>query len=412
MEYLRINKEGGSDEKTIDKEKEEIKMRKILLTLLMVLVALALAYGNAEALTGQCSNCHTMHDSQDGSDEGVAGTQLQLLKAGCVSCHTGPHQVADGRNAAFGAPVVLDTAAPGGQGGTDTLAGGDFYWVNADETANAAKGHNVIDLPGVTGTDTNIGMTPPGWDQGATTGLTVGGNTIQVTGGAGWVSQLTCAGTFGCHGTRNLAGFGGMAGAHHGNTGTDDQVTAPTTTGSSFRFLAGISGLEHTNHNWNETTASHNEYYGINDISAERDDDATSTYTNTATISFACAQCHGDFHAKIDGDTSFGAPWVRHPVDIVLPNSGEYDDYNSDNGDNTAGAYNLEAPVARGAVPAASSATVTPGNTTGTGAIVMCLSCHRAHGSQYDDLLRFDYTTMLTAGGNTNGCFVCHTDKN
>ncbi len=46
--------------------------------------------------------------------------------------------------------------------------------------------------------------------------------------------------------------------------------------------------------------------------------------------------------------------------------------------------------------------------------IVTCLSCHRAHGSPYADLLRWDYDTMIAgnAGDATGkGCFVCHTTK-
>jgi predicted CXXCH cytochrome family protein len=387
------------------------KMKKILLTSCMVFIAMALVYGNAEAVTGACSNCHTMHDSQDNANEGDAGALTQLLKAGCVTCHTGPHgSGGDGRNDSYSAPVVLDTVDPSTQGGTATLAGGDFYWVNA---GSDAKGHDVIDLPGISGVDSNIGITPPGWDQGATTGKTIDSKTLQVTGGAGWSSQLTCAGTFGCHGTRDAAGFSGLTGAHHGNAGTADQVTAPTTIAGSYRFLGGILGLEHTNHNYNESASAHNEYYGADDTSAERDDDATTTYANDDTMSFFCAECHGMFHGKVVASAAaISSPWVRHPTDIVMPNSGAFDDYNSDNDDNTAGNYSLVAPVARGAVPAAASATVTPGATTSTGAIVMCLSCHRAHGSPEDDLLRFTYSSMTVGGGSTTGCFVCHTDKN
>jgi len=46
-------------------------------------------------------------------------------------------------------------------------------------------------------------------------------------------------------------------------------------------------------------------------------------------------------------------------------------------------------------------------------AIVTCISCHRAHGSQYADLLRWDYATMTAHNGTTGnvGCFQCHTSK-
>ncbi len=47
--------------------------------------------------------------------------------------------------------------------------------------------------------------------------------------------------------------------------------------------------------------------------------------------------------------------------------------------------------------------------------MVMCLSCHRSHGSGYDDMLRWDYSGMIAGGGTGTltgkGCFYCHTDK-
>jgi hypothetical protein len=47
---------------------------------------------------------------------------------------------------------------------------------------------------------------------------------------------------------------------------------------------------------------------------------------------------------------------------------------------------------------------------------VMCLSCHRAHGSPYNDMLRWDYDGMVagngSGGGNDGtGCFKCHSEK-
>lgn len=45
--------------------------------------------------------------------------------------------------------------------------------------------------------------------------------------------------------------------------------------------------------------------------------------------------------------------------------------------------------------------------------MVFCLSCHRAHGSPYPDMLRFDYSEMQAGGGGATGtgCFKCHSAK-
>lgn len=343
-------------------------------------------------MSGSCSGCHTMHNSQDGLD--VAGAEPNdYLLISCIACHSG----SDGQVNSYGAPVILHTTEPAGQGDNRTLAGGDFYWVQTTD----ANGHNVAGIADEDAALTNI---PPGFDQSATTGLEFDGKTLEVTGGTGWGSnQLTCAGTFGCHGARNTAGFGGLGGAHHGNDGTSTQASAPATVSGSYRFLAGIRGLENAGWNWNETPASHNEYYG-EDNTADRS--AGANYGGRDTISFLCAECHGLFHGTIDKDAVTGSPWIRHPTDVALPGSGEYLLYNTADG-LTTGTYSVEAPVARATVEAASGSTINPGTD-----IVMCLSCHRAHGSPLNDMLRFDYNMMTAGGSNTGGCFTCHTTKN
>ncbi|MDY0351461.1 MAG: cytochrome c3 family protein, partial [Desulfobulbaceae bacterium] len=72
--------------------------------------------------------------------------------------------------------------------------------------------------------------------------------------------------------------------------------------------------------------------------------------------------------------------------------------------------YDLDSPVARTSVGGLSgpSSVVSPGADA-----VMCLSCHYSHAGPYDDMLRWDYTTMVAGGGTTSpsGCFACHTTK-
>jgi hypothetical protein len=379
-------------------------MRKTLMLSLTVLLSVLLSYGLALAITGQCSNCHTMHNSQDGVGvvqtyangvitTGVSTPQDYLLVASCIACHSG----STGETNTFGAPIVVHTTAPTGQGNSHTLAGGDFYWVATGLGATDSMGHNVSGLALTdVAINANIGNNPPGWDENATLGFTFG----QVAGGeANWSSQLSCDGTYGCHGQHSSSG---ITGAHHGNTGlTSNQCNVADTIGNSYRFLGGIKGLENGDWNWNETDATHNEYYGVDDTSNRNQ--SNSTYANKDTISFSCAECHGYFHSRID-DTSTGSPWLRHPTDIALPATGEYQYYNPDNGN----VYSVEAPIARPTVPASSGNTVTPGTD-----IVMCLSCHRAHGSPIADILRWDYTTMQAGVGTTDsGCFTCHVNKN
>ncbi len=381
-------------------------MRKIFITSFLILLSVALISGSAYALSGVCSNCHTMHYSQNGtilSDWGKEGPYGNLLLATCVGCHTGDTPTAKNTH---DAPIVYHTTAPSGQGAGKTLAGGDFYWVKQGGKANDVFGHNVEDL-GISKDNNIIGTNPPGWDPDATLNLSYG----QINGGgADWLGQLKCAGTLGCHGNHTAADSdAAIKGSHHTNTGlTATRAVDATTVGASYRFLGGINGLENSEWNWNESASNHNEYYGVN--SPTNRDQANTTYPNSIkrTISYSCAQCHGFFHSRIDDTTAGSSPWRRHPTDIVLPGTAgkEYSAYTN---------YSVEAPVARPTVPASSGPTVTAGDyASDNGAIVMCLSCHRAHGSPEPDLLRWNYSGMVagTNGeGAGTGCFTCHTTK-
>jgi len=377
------------------------KKIKILWSLVVVVViSMLLIVGGSRicyAIGGVCSGCHTMHNSQDGATEvqifssgTLAATttpQDQLLKASCIACHTGS---GTGATNSDGAPIVLHIQDPVTQGAGQTLAGGDFHWVADDlGTADHTMGHNVV---GISVVDNPISYEPPGFDSGATPGALAGDG--QIAGGSWGSNQLTCAGKYGCHGNHtDTDPDTAIAGAHHGNTGgTSSVVTTQTTVGASYRFLGGIKGREETSWNWAESATVHNEYFGAATPSA--------TYGSKDTISYSCAQCHGTFH---DSDTIGGtsSPWVRHPTDLSLPTSGEYASYLT---------YSTEAPVARTDISSMGQ-TVTP--TGAVNDIVMCLSCHRAHGSPEPDLLRWTYSGMV-AGSSANantGCFTCHTTK-
>jgi predicted CXXCH cytochrome family protein len=388
-------------------------MKKTFKIMLLVFLGVVLIAGSAYAISGQCSNCHTMHYSQNGQVMGAGGGPFaNLLKADCLGCHT---ESTSGNNPplnSYGAPIVLHTTAPGSQGGGQTCAGGDFYWA---QNTGDQYGHNV---DGVKAADVAIGLTPPGWDT-ATPAAPLSGGQVNSGAAAPWGTQLRCAGMYGCHGNHTAAdNMLGIKGTHHGNTGgTGTQASAPASIGGSYRFLAGIRGLENSEFNWNETASVHNEYSG-EDNTSDRNKTSGSNYGSTDTISFSCAECHGYFHSRIDDDATSGTPWARHPTDIVLGRATgtEYSAYNPDGLPVGSGAvagntdYSIEAPVARPrtSIPATSGKDVDPATD-----IVMCLSCHRAHGSNQPDILRWSYAGIIAGSGTVDsGCFTCHTTKN
>ncbi|MDH4332515.1 MAG: hypothetical protein OEV89_08040 [Desulfobulbaceae bacterium] len=374
-------------ENKISKSFNRPKMTVAVAGMLLGAVCLLPGAGMAQ-VTGPCVSCHTMHNSQGGASMNPASTTTvfrSLTKGDCVGCHTSTTNALVETNT----PKVNHGAAPASP--TDTLAGGSFYWV---QTANA-KGHNVL---GIAGAD-SLGNTPPG--------------------GSALASQLTCAGTVGCHGDRTVADqYASISGSHHAapqNAGTVAGAVDGTSLANSYRFLKGIKGIEDPTWETPATLAAnkHNQYYGVSRTS----DAVTGT---DGTISALCGQCHGAFHASATAhnDTTAPAagisyannmtsPWVRHPTDFDM-NKVKTKEYGAYGGSGT-NAYVPGVPVASNSITAIKSTVLQADGD----AIVTCISCHRAHGSANDDLLRWSYASMdahASTDGNV-GCFACHTTK-
>ncbi|MGV1100015.1 cytochrome c3 family protein [Thiovibrio sp. JS02] len=356
--------------------------------------------GAGAQVAGQCADCHTMHNSQDGDPmstdvAGAADSNVYraLTKGDCVGCHTSSTNTTVG-GATNNIPYVNQAAEPAA-----TLAGGSFYWVRNAADNPDRKGHNV---EGITdAADATLVNTPPGFNVALNATYTD-------------ASRLTCAGTNGCHGGGAAAdSYADMSGAHHGknNSGGVNGYVDGSDLASSYRFLSGIKGLE--DDDWENTSGAvdHNVYYGV--------DRATDAADSTATISALCAKCHGNFHssatAHADDATmgiSYGndmsSPWVRHPTDFDMWNVRAKADYAGYGG--VGNPYVVESPVASANVSDASTRVANVYTAQGD-AIVTCISCHRAHGSANDDLLRWDYADMDAHAGGSGGCFNCHTTK-
>ncbi len=329
-------------------------------------------------VTGVCSNCHTMHNSQGGISV-TGGTPMKaLLNNTCYGCHQGANTSTTITNT----PYVFDPNGPnygvtGTEADTDTLAGGNFYWV---AFGNDRAGHNV---DGIANQDLTLGNTPPG--------------------GTALSARLTCAGTNGCHGDRAISDqYIAVAGGHHGHVA--GQWQDGSTVSKSFRFLLGVEGLEDSQYEFQPSQTQHNKYYGV---------DRTSEADSPGTISSLCAQCHGDFHngtGEIASGTFGAGVWIRHPTDFDMgraASSSEYLQYNGGTG--TSNPYSVIVPVGTTDTSTNLNTTVTVSSAVGQ-AIVMCISCHRAHGTPYDAILRWNYKKWPGVDGY-NGCAVCHTAK-
>jgi predicted CXXCH cytochrome family protein len=325
------------------------------------------------AVKGRCKDCHDMHGSQGGELSGA------LTEGGCLGCHA--MEPAGDVNIVVTGETRTPQVIHHMEGGD--LAAGNFYYVSEDFSPHYENGHNVQGISLQEDPPMDI---PPGFING-----------VQIPGGTGptfWPKekQLTCAGTWGCHGDRRIEDpFEAVYGAHH----EDDSTIDGSTVGKSYRFLFGVTGVEHPDWEYLATQSSHNGYKG------------DGQHQSMETISYFCGQCHGLFHPNpfLGGTAALGGTvWHRHPSDVSFADvhigfaDSEYEEFVI---------YSLETPVAF-AEPTGEETRVDQQS------IIMCLSCHRAHASPFPDIMRWAYTESLaTPGGSTSkkGCFSCHRRK-
>ena len=346
-------------------------MRKVLFTVLIACCLVVVGNGLANAyVQGVCSNCHTMHNSQNGSPMAydasgnpLASPQGHLTRSTCIGCHNGTLQ-----------SKVTGVTPPNIFGATTTsmTAGGTFN--SAVATADV-KRHVPTDVVsgGTTAAYATNGI--PGYT--GTFGLTV--------------ANFTCAGTTGCHGN-HTAGLttsdAGIRGFHHNKAN------------SAYRYLTlhsgntAVTGIGSSD--WEATLIANGGASGDHNV-----------YSSSSTgISKLCADCHGGFHGSSTADTtvSNGSAWIRHPVDLNIST-------NLTGGLSSIAADFINTPVGfaslTGRTTTESAASVTS-VITGGNAQVVCVSCHRAHGTANDYILRFAYSGMTAGGGGTTGCLNCH----
>ncbi len=384
-------------------------MKKTILTLTVMLVISLLLWGwdtSYAMVTGVCGGCHTMHNSQDGTFPDPlepGGPHGNLLVDDCVGCHSSSDSSTTYTlpDTSIAVPVVNYI---GGLPPT-TLAGGNFYWVADAGGDDDAKGHNVL---GISSEDAVLDATLGG--PGAPGNLQTSDD-CQSGGCHGSLATVNTAlhdkglrsGCQGCH----------LNVRHHIDDGAGPKYVDNEGQGW-YRFLAGHAGDTVVNYgvkgiedaDWQKTVSSvdHNEYLGV-----PVDKTSTTSLSNGSMTAFCCG-CHGAFHEQNENEAILAgsqSPWIRHPSDFVIPNSGEYTGMSV--------TYDPLSPVARPVGFAGWNINTPSGTVTKGTDMVMCLSCHRPHGSANDDLLRWPYSEMQAGGGgamdDNTGCFYCHVTK-
>lgn len=343
---------------------------------------------------GNCSNCHTMHNSQDGNSvfnevPETGGPGKYLLQVKCIACHSSTDASPTKTLGGATVPIVYNTVEP-----SRITAGGNFFYV---QNRGDSYGHNVVTVdktltsaPGAS--ETNVGCGFGGCHQ----------SLARIRLGPGPCSGTNCIdgnGCIGCHVPRHHAPDPQAGGVVKEENGCYRFLGRPNWVWdipphSSRPCVEGIEDLD-----WELTVSpgDHNEYRDADKPFAPY----APGYMNPMGISDFCAGCHRDYHSwdSIGRNRDAYGIWLRHPSgDTEIPNRGEYAQYT---------VYNPQAPVSRPVLSTVSS-TVTPGVDR-----VMCLSCHRAHGSPYPHMLRWDYDDMISGNAaKSGGCFICHSQKN
>lgn len=269
---------------------------------------------------GVCSNCHTMHNSQDGADINTPITAL--VGSGCASCHADSSSVNNTTDGKSDAP----TGAPQVTGTTGGINAAGYF-----QAGNDSFQHNPSNFSGETeDTITNV---------------------------PGDASSRTVAGlALSCEACHTTAG-------HH--------------TATNYRMLAR-----------NAATAGGTGDYNPNGATVFPGNRTDLTY-NAPGMNNVCAACHGNFHGTAVGNQTDGTAWIRHPTDISLA------------------AYETATSLATSTFTASDAVVVGSDGTDND--VVMCLSCHVAHGGPYADLLAFSYSANYAGTGTrASGCESCH----
>lgn len=361
-----------------------------------------------------CDGCHVMHNASSGVAKSTTGlgnsvapwtnvTNMYLLQGSdqsstCLICHSGAR-------AAGLQFTVADLGAAGGAP-TNRTPGGDFGWVESAYTWNNSQaerhGHNVVAA--------DFGLTA---DQNMT--VAAGGTYTPGTGR----KAFACSNCHDPHGRYRMQNGTTANGVEFAGPYTGSPTTLPIAASGSYgeeptatyavgayRLLAGqfyapVSNLSYPfandppvavapmTYNASEATAEVRVAYGTG-------------------MSEWCQNCHTNIH--LDGYTS-GFAGLRHPAgSTAVLHAGQYQVYNtyvSSGVINPALTSNYTSLVPFEQGPSVNLATLAANTASGGNIIagpqsaVMCLSCHRAHASAFDSMVRWDQNATFLTDGTT-----------
>lgn len=326
----------------------------VLVSVLALLLMGGIGTGYA-AVGGVCSNCHTMHYSEDGVDLTTGGPHAVLLKNNCLGCHT--TGAADPLNDTDNTPYVASSTSAFSD---DVCLAGGFFPATMGTGNNNDNHHGIGNLSDPAGKATGSFYT-----QG--------------------IDGLGCGGINGCHGNEtDVSDMDAISGGHHNTSATYRML-----------YVGGVAVDGSSAEDYEELIIKTPATAVVSSGTGQNVNIYCAGTPTGATISDLCAKCHGDFHGSGASSNTQNATleWIRHPTENVIPTGWAigvttYTPVGAD--------YKNHPPGYDGATLDITEKRVT------------CLSCHRAHGTANDDLLRWAYSTQVAGGGTTYGCLGCH----
>jgi len=359
---------------------------------IIVIVAALVAFGLSGAAyafhgggVASCESCHTMHNSKDGvvmsrttTTTGVQPANLAIGQAGayllqgtdqsstCLNCHGSLNKVTPGSYTVLSYGIAVSIPS-------QRSPGGDFGWLKK----GAKKGHSIVAADFLLGADT-----------------TKAGNVAP--GGSYPVASLNCISCHDPHGQyRRLssapAGDYVKTGEAIGGSGSYGVDPTNGEAVGSFRILGGNGYLPKSMEispalalSAQPIMAAVPSSYNLSEATA----DVVTNY-GAGSVGAWCTSCHPKMHESAANGTALNV----HPNDAEMTNVfGIYNTYSSSGkvGGSFAG-YTSLIPVAYDNVKQNSllSGHFTKGAAITGNDKVMCLSCHRAHASGIDYMLRF-----------------------
>ena len=343
-----------------------------VVAILMTFLFPEIGDGFHEGGENYCQGCHIIHDSGSAPDSGTndpantAPSKVRLIgsdpSSTCLRCHAFRTE----------ASIILSND------GSSFTPGGDFYWLRKTfgwyesgrymQREADRHGHNIVAVDYAFGQDRTRSTSP---------------------GGSYPSDDLGCHSCHDPHGKTNKnasvteppSGTGPSGGAPVGVTGTYRLLA-----GAGYRkgngdsvpaFIYGAPVAMASSKGWAETDTNHTAY--------------------GSGLSQWCGNCHVDY---LNGHTIDGRR--KHPVgkDAFLSAqiAGNYNTYlrSGDFSGSQAGAYLSLVPFETGITNAR---LLTPDSLAGpnSGANVMCLTCHRAHASAFENIGRWDFKARFIA---------------